>query len=334
MYKSILASALITLSASSAFALDFSALNNAIANSQQHNPWTIITDQIKFDLKYVSQLEKHRRNGATQYNAETYAAFDAADSIGYDGSGVHVLINDDFRPSATHGRDVKFITSVFANGANLVQGVNANSHRENDTFHVINESFGSTPITSGANALDLLNGSTWAGQGRQPQSLTNSDNLDQLRNLSTRRVAQNWGNHNSLFVTGAANDGADCSTIIKCNHVLSKHVAFGETFIAVGALNDHGTDLDGYSNRAGIFQDYYISAPVAQIGNKRGTSFAAPIVTAAAAVITETFGTNAVRTRDIILNTADDLGAPGTDAVFGRGRLNVHRALSPIGALR
>ena len=60
----------------------------------------------------------------------------------------------------------------------------------------------------------------------------------------------------------------------------------------------------------------------------------APIVTAAAALVMDQFGTNAVQTRDILLDTADDLGAPGTDAIFGRGRLNVHRALSPIGTLR
>ena len=122
--------------------------------------------------------------------------------------------------------------------------------------------------------------------------------------------------------------------MLTCNHVLSKHVATGETFIAVGALNNEGTNLDGYSNRAGLFKDVFISAPVAELNGARGTSFAAPIVTATAALVMDQFGTNAVQTRDIILNTADDLGAPGTDAIFGRGRLNVHRALSPIGALR
>ena len=65
-----------------------------------------------------------------------------------------------------------------------------------------------------------------------------------------------------------------------------------------------------------------------------GTSLAAPVVSATAALIMDQFGTSITQTRDIILDTADDLGAPGTDAIFGRGRLNTHRALSPIGALR
>ena len=93
MYKSILASALITLSASSAFALDFSSLNHAIATSN-NNPWNRIADQISYDLKYVSQYFKHRRNGATDYNAATYSAFDASKHIGYDGTGINVLVKD------------------------------------------------------------------------------------------------------------------------------------------------------------------------------------------------------------------------------------------------
>ena len=83
-----------------------------------------------------------------------------------------------------------------------------------------------------------------------------------------------------------------------------------------------------------MFQDFYIAAPVAELHGNRGTSLAAPIVSAAAALVMDQFGIDAVKTRDRILMTADDLGAPGTDAIFGRGRLNVHRALSPIGALR
>ena len=46
------------------------------------------------------------------------------------------------------------------------------------------------------------------------------------------------------------------------------------------------------------------------------------------------YNTNAADTRDILFETADDIGAPGVDSVFGHGRLNARRALSPLGALR
>ncbi len=34
---------------------------------------------------------------------------------------------------------------------------------------------------------------------------------------------------------------------------------------------------------------------------------------------------------DLLLNTADDTGAPGTDGLNGRGRLNIGRAFQPVG---
>ena len=34
---------------------------------------------------------------------------------------------------------------------------------------------------------------------------------------------------------------------------------------------------------------------------------------------------------DILFRSADELGAAGTDATFGRGRLNIQRAFQPIG---
>ena len=81
--------------------------------------------------------------------------------------------------------------------------------------------------------------------------------------------------------------------------------------------------------------DYFISAPVSNMGGDlSGTSYAAPYVTGVAALIMDKWdNTDAAMTRDIIFNTADDLGAAGTDPIFGRGALNVGRALSPIGSL-
>ena len=64
-----------------------------------------------------------------------------------------------------------------------------------------------------------------------------------------------------------------------------------------------------------------------------GTSFAAPKVTGAAALVVQKFNTSAANTKRILLTTADDLGAPGVDPVFGHGALNVTRALSPHGTL-
>ncbi|HEX9815950.1 MAG TPA: S8 family serine peptidase [Candidatus Thermoplasmatota archaeon] len=58
-----------------------------------------------------------------------------------------------------------------------------------------------------------------------------------------------------------------------------------------------------------------------------GTSQAAPLVAAVAAMLLEQGLTNE-QVVDRILHTADDLGEPGRDAIFGWGRLNALRAVT------
>ena len=59
---------------------------------------------------------------------------------------------------------------------------------------------------------------------------------------------------------------------------------------------------------------------------------AAPVVSGALAVLKSRFrNLNAKQAVDILLRTATDLGAPGTDPVYGRGLVNLERALQPIG---
>ena len=68
-------------------------------------------------------------------------------------------------------------------------------------------------------------------------------------------------------------------------------------------------------------------------GTYSGTSMAAPAVSGAAAVVKSAAPhLTARQVVDILLRTATDLGAPGTDPVYGRGLVNLARALQPIGA--
>lgn len=70
-------------------------------------------------------------------------------------------------------------------------------------------------------------------------------------------------------------------------------------------------------------------------GTYSGTSMAAPVVSGAAAVLKGAFpNLTARQVVDILLRTATDLGAPGTDPVYGRGLVNLARALQPIGPTR
>lgn len=113
-------------------------------------------------------------------------------------------------------------------------------------------------------------------------------------------------------------------------------------WLAVAALDaESPTQLAGYSNACGVAMDYCLAAPgtVVVTGTDdppdepeywrwSGTSFAAPIVSGAAALVWEAFPYfDNDLVRQTLLGTATDLGAPGVDAVFGHGAVDVEAAV-------
>jgi subtilisin family serine protease len=58
-----------------------------------------------------------------------------------------------------------------------------------------------------------------------------------------------------------------------------------------------------------------------------GTSMATPHVTGLAALLVEDLGRNPGQIRARIQQSADDLGQPGTDPYYGKGRINVGQAV-------
>jgi subtilisin family serine protease len=67
------------------------------------------------------------------------------------------------------------------------------------------------------------------------------------------------------------------------------------------------------------------------VAQGRGTSFAAPTVAGLAALLVAQLGHgNPALIRARILQTADDRGEPGTDPYYGKGRINIARALGLI----
>ncbi|MDC6412279.1 S8 family serine peptidase [Xylella fastidiosa subsp. multiplex] len=118
-------------------------------------------------------------------------------------------------------------------------------------------------------------------------------------------------------------------------------------WLVVAALDsfDHPDQLASYSNHCGIAMHYCLAAPgdvitvnssvtnSSSVSDKYyveqgGTSFAAPLVSGAAALVWEAFPyfSNDL-VRQTLLGTATDLGAPGVDEVFGYGALNVGKAV-------
>ncbi|CAN5207571.1 hypothetical protein BH09PSE1_BH09PSE1_07220 [soil metagenome] len=115
---------------------------------------------------------------------------------------------------------------------------------------------------------------------------------------------------------------------------------FAGAVIVVGA-HDSSNLIASFSNRAGVSANDFLSAAGVDIISGcngttclrgSGTSFSAPAVAGALALLLEAFpnltGRQAV---DLLLRTARDAGAAGTDVVYGRGLLDIARAFAPVG---
>lgn len=151
-----------------------------------------------------------------------------------------------------------------------------------------------------------------------------------------------------LFVIAAGNDGA-----VQSADVDWTGLAAPDNLLVVGSVGPGGV-ISGFSNQPGEacltqggacadgfrLMDRFLVAPGelmlvsdGQGGVTRlsGTSFAAPVVSGAAALVKSRWlWLEAPDIADVLLDSARDLGAPGTDAVYGRGLLDVDAAMSPL----
>lgn len=104
--------------------------------------------------------------------------------------------------------------------------------------------------------------------------------------------------------------------------------------IAVGASDANGV-IRPYSNRAGSAANAFMVAPDFPEANQAGTSFAAPVVSGAAAqVLARSPHLTGRQVAAILLSTARDMGKPGVDEVYGHGFLDLRAALMPVGNLQ
>ena len=152
-----------------------------------------------------------------------------------------------------------------------------------------------------------------------------------------------------ILVISAGNDGedpvkgtnADPFALVPAQNFPGQVIIAG----SVGVADGSGTNLNqlsSFSNQAGQGQNWYLAAlgyRVRTIDNTgtgylySGTSFSAPIISGAVALMAQAFPNLTAREIvEILFTTADDLGAAGDDPVYGQGRLNIARAFQPIGS--
>jgi hypothetical protein len=145
-----------------------------------------------------------------------------------------------------------------------------------------------------------------------------------------------------ILVISAGNDGEDPFKGANADpFALVPAQRFPGQVIIAGALSGGLSSLANFSNRAGNGEQWYLAAlgsGVRTVDNTgagvlySGTSFSAPIITGAVALMAQAFpNMTAAQIVDLLFKTADDLGAAGDDAVYGQGRLNITRAFQPVG---
>lgn len=112
--------------------------------------------------------------------------------------------------------------------------------------------------------------------------------------------------------------------------------------VAVGSV-DANANLSSFSNKAGAAAAGYVTAPGDKVVSNcdgtncyilSGTSFAAPHVAGALALLLQAFPNLTGRQAlSLLLTTSTDLGAPGVDTTYGYGEINLARAFAPAGAV-
>ena len=143
-----------------------------------------------------------------------------------------------------------------------------------------------------------------------------------------------------LVVTVAAGNDSNTSPDYPSQYAVDPR--FVGSVLAVGATDENNV-LASYSNKAGNTAAGYVVAPGDNVITNcdgttcwtiSGTSFSAPAAAGAVALLLQAFpsltGKQAVA---ILEQTADDLGAPGVDSIYGNGLIDLAKAFQPIGAM-
>lgn len=156
---------------------------------------------------------------------------------------------------------------------------------------------------------------------------------------STLRTAIDRATSAGIIIVIAAGNasGTDPDPLAQ---VANDAVAHGLVLIA--GATDSSRTIASFSGRAGNSADHFLTALGSDVlyidatGRRlaaSGTSFSAPAVSGAIALLAQAFPTmTSAQIIDLLLRTTTDLGAAGTDAVYGRGELNLARAFAPVGA--
>lgn len=253
-------------------------------------------------------------NIQNEYNAANVTGLETVHSEGWTGEGINIGIVDDGFSVGQHGHATGYTAETVAPGATFT-----------------NESYSDGFINTLTNQ-DVINHSWGLGSTQEVYGYTGQQVMTIL--LNELEVSS----PGALNVIAAPNTG--------------NRPHEGSSTDDSGVIDGAGAaylagDLDGTYIFVGAHDSEYTSVPLGSLANDglvadgtdvftesdQGTSFAAPKVTGAAALIMHKFGTSAETTKDILLNTADDSFTGYSQNQHGHGMLDVGAAMSPVGNL-
>ena len=159
-------------------------------------------------------------------------------------------------------------------------------------------------------------------------NLTSQNFVNAISNAATEK--------DTIIVWAAGNDSNPQSGMLSAMPNVMPEL--NGHFVNVVAWDSETRQLADYSNACGVTKNFCITAPGTitmpdSITTVQGTSFAAPVVSAAIAVIRQAWDyLPAEQITEILFETAADLGATGVDEIYGHGMLDLEAATRPIGA--
>lgn len=257
---------------------------------------------------------------------------------GYTGNDINIAVVDNFRLDnygiSSHGDRVSSIIDGDTIYGETVAGIAPDSN----VTDIQLRDFGGYVLDQNYDIVNLSIGSSIGNHRIRPNEIRFENGMQEYTFGNYTFTARKLDKFKGLIVTSAGNSAYNCNTNQSCDPFnVSLVLGNDDNTLVVGTINEDNEILSN-SNKAGILKDnYVVDTGIFQAGNSwryEATSYSAPTVTGKAAIIKSKFPElNGSELANVIKLTADDLGAPGVDDVYGHGKVNLARALSPIGSL-
>ncbi|MFC4349135.1 S8 family peptidase [Kordiimonas lipolytica] len=316
------------------------AINAASAYAKGYTGDGVTIGLVDFNFNFASNevnFHSASRGIDPDLRAIYEAQFDKPASTQPHGQAVAVVAAGIKNDADTHG--VAYDAEVIA--VDFFSGVRSYQERSNGILYTVSNPY----LYAYENGARVINKSLGFDED---DVVSNLPDVDERYTLEFETTAIEAG---ALIVSSAGNNYDPEPSLSNLN-AIDRLVERGILNNGKGALIlagsvDENLEISDFSDRAGdgIARFHYLVAPGEKIVAPwnteangpglyflSGTSFSAPHITGAAALILDRWPSLTGReVADILFETATDLGEAGVDNIYGQGLLNLDAALQPVG---